>query len=258
MEYICDSCGHTFEILRRSYERTKKGNDGLYICRSCSAIRRSSNPEYLAKIGRKGKAHWAFGLKGERSPNFGNGFSDERKRHISEAKMRLTPSGVTIAQEATRKAVATMRRNGSYRTMVAKSAVTKEKNQSWVVYKTKRYKGFYYRSSLEKRFLEEQEQCGQLSNLTNCGFSILYHWKGGEHHYIPDYFDKVKGILYEIKSGWTWDGKGKRPELKAINKRKLAAAKEAGYETILVIYRQGRNGKYQGPEIYNHEQIRSL
>lgn len=250
----CRECGQKKQIQYRTY--VLEPNDVL--CLSCSCKRRSSAPGYLAKIARSGEEHWAFGRRGELSPNFGKPFSKERKANISKSLGRILSTGFTVSQAGSRKALATRRRRGTDRIGVLKAAITKEKNNSWITYRTKPYKGFYYRSSLERRFLEEQEQLGLLSVLSNCSFSVVYYWEGKDHHYVPDFFNEQLQIVYEIKSGWTWDNKGQNRGLKTLNKIKLRAARKAGHEVRLIIYRQTSNGQYSEPESYDYAQIRRL
>jgi len=252
----CDLCGGQFDILEKSYRVNKRNHDGMYVCRSCSCQCRSSNPEYITKIGSRGKEHWSYGRKGKDSPSFGKKWSAERRKKTLESKQRLLPSGLTVAETAARKGVKTQRSRGSYQVGVAKAAITKEKNNSWVSYRTKQYRGFYYRSSLEKRFLTDREQT--LARFSNCSFSICYQWRGKTHYYVPDFFEQETNTIYEIKSCWTWDNKGKNQQLKALNKCKLAASREAGYNVVLLIYRQQSSGKYSKPEIYDHTQIGGL
>ena len=249
----CQKCGNERQVQYQSYLSRPDG-----VCLSCAALERSKDKDYLKKISRIGEDHWAYGLRGKDSPNFGIHFSQERRDNISKSKSRILPNGLTVAESAARKSVITKRLSGAYEKSVAKTAMTKDKNNTWVTYKTDHYKGFYYRSSLEKRFLEEQDECGRLHNFSNCNFSILYCLEGKEHRYIPDFLEKNSNTIIEIKCGWTWDNNGENCALLATNKAKLLAAHNAGYNVKLVIYNEQPNGKYIGPEVYEWIDIKEM
>jgi hypothetical protein len=51
--------------------------------------------------------------------------------------------------------------------------------------------------------------------------------------YISDFI--IYNTVYEIKSAWTWNKHGKDMLLEEKNKAKLQAAKDKGYDVILVL-----------------------
>lgn len=54
-----------------------------------------------------------------------------------------------------------------------------------------------------------------------------------ERLYISDFI--INGTIYEIKSAWTWNKHGKDKLLEEKNRAKLTAAKQAGYNVILIL-----------------------
>jgi hypothetical protein len=48
----------------------------------------------------------------------------------------------------------------------------------------------------------------------------------------------IYNTIYEIKSLWTWNKHGKDLILEEKNKAKLAAAKSAGYDVILILNKE--------------------
>lgn len=89
----------------------------------------------------------------------------------------------------------------------------------------------WYQGLYEKRFLE---QCLANGDEIQRGTQLKYvSLDGKEHRYTPDFI--VNGDIYEIKSDWTWDNKGKNKKLRVVNKLKLRAATRAGFKVWLVV-----------------------
>jgi len=88
-----------------------------------------------------------------------------------------------------------------------------------------------YQGTYEKIFLES------LSNKNieriKRGNKAVYFIDGKQKTYYPDFV--IENTVYEIKSKWTWDNKGKNKRLRVINKLKLRSAKRQGHNVILVL-----------------------
>ncbi len=55
---------------------------------------------------------------------------------------------------------------------------------------------------------------------------------GKTRNYLSDFI--IENTVYEIKSNWTWNRRGKDKILEQNNINKLLAAKEAGFEVKLI------------------------
>lgn len=103
-----------------------------------------------------------------------------------------------------------------------------------VPYKTLqlKYQGTYEFAFLEK--LEAKYSLSWIDDNVKRGPAIWYDDPSQkERLYISDFI--IGNVIYEIKSGWTWNHKGADPLLEELNKAKLAKCIALGYEVILVI-----------------------
>lgn len=97
----------------------------------------------------------------------------------------------------------------------------------------------WYQGLYEKRFLDH---CLATGTDVKRGTQVKYiGLDGKEHRYTPDFIVALHDV-YEIKSTWTWDNKGKNKYLRVTNKLKLRAAKKAGFNVFLVI--EGKTLQY--------------
>lgn len=93
-------------------------------------------------------------------------------------------------------------------------------------------RSIWYQGTYEKRFLDDALSKGW--NIKR-GMQVTYrHIDGKIKRYTPDFIvDNLR--VYEIKSVWTWDNMKQNKLLRVVNKLKLRAVKQAGYEVILVL-----------------------
>jgi len=90
----------------------------------------------------------------------------------------------------------------------------------------------WYQGTYEKKFLELMlTQNRTIQRGKQLTYTAL---DGKQHKYTPD-FIVDNSEIYEVKSNWTWDNKGKNKKLRVINKLKLKAAKQTGCKTFLVL-----------------------
>jgi hypothetical protein len=95
-----------------------------------------------------------------------------------------------------------------------------------------------YQGSFEYEFLEILEDKHDIDwiikNVVR-GPSIWYidPTTNTERLYISDFL--IENVVYEIKSSWTWNKRGKDFDLENKNKAKLAAIIKNGYDAILVL-----------------------
>lgn len=96
----------------------------------------------------------------------------------------------------------------------------------------------YYQGSYELEFLEKLEILNGrewlLENVKR-GPNVEYYdsQENKKRIYMSDFI--IGNTIYEIKSSWTWDGKGGRPVIYQNNMDKLLATKYLGYTVILVL-----------------------
>ena len=73
------------------------------------------------------------------------------------------------------------------------------------------------------------------------GPSIQYiDYYGKTRWYLSDFI--IENVVYEIKSDWTWNRRGKDKILEQNNINKLIATKKAGYDVKLI--REGKEIDY--------------
>jgi len=91
--------------------------------------------------------------------------------------------------------------------------------------------GLYYQGSLEKNFLDQVNQLGFLDQIVRSK-QLFYELDGQRHLYHVDY--QFNDVLFEIKSCWTYDSKGKDLYLRRKNNSKWKAAVFQGYELYII------------------------
>lgn len=234
----CEDCKKDIKVKYKDLLRKKRiGKDVL--CRSCAKARNWKDNEYREKKIVTGENHWCHGKSGKLSPHFGLKRSEEACRNIRDAVLKIKENGKTVAKIASEKAAETMRREGIYQRNAEKASKTKDKNNSWVVFRCRKYGDLYYRSSLELDFIKTND-------VENCDFTIRYWNEGKERRYCPDFISKDKKIVYEIKSDYTWYVD------KEKNIKKALATMSCGHSFCLVLYRSKNksNRDFLPPEYY--------
>lgn len=95
------------------------------------------------------------------------------------------------------------------------------------------YQGTHEYHFLEK--LEKENGINWLNQNVKRGPSIWYTDPDdlSLRLYISDFI--INETIYEIKSAWTWNKHGKDKLLEEKNKAKLTAAREAGYNVVLIL-----------------------
>lgn len=165
--------------------------------------------------------------------------TDHKERNVKSLSTRIE-KGITKSSRA--KALATMEANGTYKRL-GRQTQERWKDNPWqnnlqcplVPYKDTKVN---YQGTYEYDFLEHLEQTNGIdwitANVTR-GPAVWYidPTDNTERLYISDFL--IYNTVYEIKSAWTWNKHGKDIILEAKNKAKLAAAKLAGYEVILIL-----------------------
>lgn len=168
-------------------------------------------------------------------------------------KKTILDNGLTIAQDASRRAAETMRKqvcaNGKtiLQNRLEKGQRTKEivgedgldgyerafkncagKNASVLYYAT----GLYYQGSYEKEFLDDLAKQGLITTVKR-GPRVYYKNANGKtSQYRSDFI--IGNLVYEVKSCWTYDHCGKNKKRRVNNKLKLRALKRNGFEVIMV------------------------
>ena len=104
------------------------------------------------------------------------------------------------------------------------------KNSKLVYYKNVDNTKLYYQGEFEKKFLDF---CSKISliELVKNPSRFVYFYKS-EHYYFADY--TILGIIFEIKSNWTYDNNGKDIELRKINNLKWKSVLEQNLEFFVV------------------------
>lgn len=147
-----------------------------------------------------------------------------------------------ITKSSRSKAIRTMRKNGTYETIAEKMRVAWETNpwENNTRAPLTEYKetGVNFQGSYEYKFLEHLESkhgINWISDNVQRGPSLRYYdtTTDSERLYISDFI--IGDTVYEIKSRWTWNKKGKDPLLEQKNYCKLRACIEQGYKVILVL-----------------------
>lgn len=156
-------------------------------------------------------------------------------------------TGVTKSSRA--KAIKTMRENGTYEIIGNKTRerlLTNPHNNlvprgEWIMYKNT---DIPYQCSYEYHFLENLENKNGINWLienVKRGPSIWYTDPKAlmKRLYISDYI--IYNTIYEIKSSYTWNRKGKDLDLENLNKAKLNECIAQGYSVVLVLDKKDIN-----------------
>lgn len=96
-------------------------------------------------------------------------------------------------------------------------------------FSNKNSKNFYYRSELEKMFMQELEKDKSISRYEVEPFSIEYTFRGNKHRYIPDFLIDGKKIV-EIKPAYRLEDEQIIAKIKAA--RRYAAENGLIFEVI--------------------------
>jgi hypothetical protein len=121
--------------------------------------------------------------------------------------------------------------------MQVKKIFEKQQNS---LYKSKYYKGIYYRSKSEYKFLLMCEKYGILQHVQNCDISIRYSYNEYEYIYYPDFIIGQNNII-EIKTSWSYNKNGKDKELGLKNDAKWESAKNLiDYNFHIIMMRNGK------------------
>jgi hypothetical protein len=169
-------------------------------------------------------------------------FSQSQDHKANAAKSLKTRKELGITKSSRKKAVETMRKNGTYDVLREKMQKHWAENP-WnnnlqcplVEYKQT---NLIYQGSFEYNFLEDLENQNGINWLqknVKRGPSIWYVDPIEEVRrlYISDFL--IENTIYEIKSHWTWNKHGKDKDLEMRNKIKLKTCIEQGYNVVLVL-----------------------
>lgn len=109
----------------------------------------------------------------------------------------------------------------------------------------KNYDGIYYQGRAELKFLEALEsEKGSFWFATHVRRGPVIPYcdpiSGRQRSYMADFL--IDGVVYEIKSNWTWDRRGSNLDLKKLNEAKIAAANQDGYDVVLIL--EGKEIQY--------------
>lgn len=172
-------------------------------------------------------------------------FSKRTDHKNRAAKSLETRTKLGITKSSRIKAQETMLKNGTYEVLREKMQLA-WKQDPWqnnlqcplIEYKNS---GVNYQGSFEYEFLnnlEKENGIEWIKENVKRGPSIWYidPTDNIKRLYISDFL--IYNTIYEIKSLWTWNKHGKDMLLEQKNKAKLNAAKEAGYEVILVLNKE--------------------
>ena len=217
---VCDTCKRDFIVQSQTIKRQKK--KGYKHCISCTR-------KLYIKLQGDAYVNSRYGVK----------MTEETKEKIRQTKHIIQSNGKTVAQNAAKKSAMTSKKTGAYQVAVAKATITKNKNDSWVMYKTAYFLGLKYQSSLEKRFIQENQGIG----LQNCKKTIPYIHENKARNYLPDFYSEQKDMFYEIKCIYTW-----KAELEK-NISKLIGTLLQGKHITLVIYKEIGSNEY-GEALY--------
>ena len=169
-------------------------------------------------------------------------FSDRTDHKETAAKSLATRTELGITKTSRAKAHATMNANGTYAILRTKM------QQHWQLHPHQNnlrcplipYKDtiLNYQGTYEYKFLEQLESKNGIDWLTTNvkrGPSIWYidPTDNIERLYISDFI--IDNTIYEIKSGWTWNKKGKDLILEEKNKAKLTSCIDQLYNVVLVL-----------------------
>lgn len=172
-------------------------------------------------------------------------FSNRTDHKETAAKSLATRKKLGITKSSRIKARETMLKNGTYELLRKKSQLAWARSP-WqnnlqcpmIEYKNS---GISYQGSFEFNFLEDLENKKGIEWIKENvkrgpGFWYIDPTDNVKRLYISDFL--IYNTIYEIKSDWTWNKHGKDIMLEQKNKAKLNAAKEAGYNVILVLNKE--------------------
>ncbi len=169
-------------------------------------------------------------------------FSKRTDHKETASKSLETRKRLGITKSSQIKATATRKANGHYEMLAAKM------QQHWqdspwqnnphcllVPYKSTHIN---YQGSYEFKFLEQLELEYSLNWIVeNVNRGPTIHYIDPSNNKARVYFSDfiIGNDLYEIKSNWTWNKHGSDLVLEEKNRAKLTAARDAGYNVILVL-----------------------
>ncbi len=169
-------------------------------------------------------------------------FSKSQDHKANAKKSLITRKRLGITKSASKKAHETMRKNGTYDVMRKKMQLHWASNPHnnnprcpIVEYKDTKIN---YQGTYEYNFLESLEQIHGIAwLLTNVcrGPSIWYMdpVDNIKRLYISDFI--INNTIYEIKSQWTWNKKGKDLDLEKRNVAKLSQCIAEGFSVKLIL-----------------------
>jgi len=176
-----------------------------------------------------------------------------RNCDLSNAKMKKTKltigqDGLTNAQRSARKAADIRLNDIDENGLNQYQRWTNKRIQAGTFEKAfkksrqiKPYEGteLYYQGTYEKRFLDrlvEKYGLAWVNQNVNRGPTVKYIINEYERNYLSDFI--IGNTIYEIKSNWTWNRRGKDLQLEKQNIAKLTASIDAGYNVKLI--REGK------------------
>lgn len=172
-------------------------------------------------------------------------FSNRTDHKETAAKSLATRQKLGITKTSQIKATKTRKLNGHYENLAEKMRNHWASNpwQNNLQCPILLYKNttLQYQGTFEYEFLEElEEEFGLEWVVENVkrGPNIQYidPTDQKERLYISDFI--IGNTIYEIKSSWTWNKKGKDTALEEKNKAKLTECIKQGYNVILVLNQQ--------------------
>jgi len=229
--------------INKGIKTKQQDLDGLGL----NPMQRGQQITHQKKLSNDGYARAGNAISIRKNELLENG---KRRCDMSNEKMRQTkltigPDGLSNAQRSARKMADTRLNNIDETGLNQYQRWTQERihngtfdNAFKKALKIKKYKdtNINYQGSYEKKFLEKLECEHGLEWVIECvsrGPSLRYLDETGyERWYISDFM--IGNIVYEIKSNWTFNNRGKDRLLEQRNINKLQATKELGYFVVLV------------------------
>ena len=146
-----------------------------------------------------------------------------------ETRKKIGEDGLTLAQRLTQKMMKTMSQIGEDGLSGFERAF---KNGAGRNTKLQYHSsGLCYQGSLEKCFLDLVAEIGYIEKVKKIK-PISYEYKTTKHLYHADFCYNI--ILFEIKSGWTYDRNGNDLNLRKLNHIKWIAAISKGYKLCII------------------------
>jgi hypothetical protein len=173
---------------------------------------------------------------------------DISNKKMKETKLTVADDGLTNAQRSARKMantrLADIDNNGlnQYQRWTIdriKNGVFESAWKKALLIKQYKNTNLYYQGSYEKRFLDSlvlQKGIEWVFENVKRGPVIKYKFQEMERNYMSDFI--IDNTIYEVKSNWTWNKRGKDLLLEGKNITKLKAARDAGYKVKLI--REGK------------------